>query len=678
MKYYVSNKAITRGNGTEQHPFSTISGASAFAKPGDEIIVLPGTYRECVSPPVGGTSDSNRITYRSQIPGKAIITGAEIISNWTKLENDVWVTRVPNSLFNNYNPYTNFVQGDWLIKLQEYHHTGEVYLNGRSLYEVNTLDAVYHPVVTLGSHEPEQSLFKWYCTQEADCTVIYANFGTKDPTAECVEINVRNRVFFPEETGINYITVSGFVLKQAATEWAPPTAFQDGLIGPHWSKGWIIEDCYISDSKCSGISLGKCWHPNNNKWSNSRVKSGPQNERDLILYAQHTGWNKETVGSHIVRRNTIKNCGQAGIIGHLGCIFSLIEDNHIYDIVKKFEFDGAELGGIKLHAAIDTIIRRNYIHHAHRGIWLDWQAQGTRVSQNILAYNTGNAIEEKFSTDYCDDLHIEVSHGPTLVDNNIFLSPFAILNRSHGVAFVHNIIAGAVNAFSVFGRYTPYHFPHHTDVAGFMTFMFGDCRFYNNMFIQNTTACKCLVPDTSKNESISVIEARAALLTEQCGLSLYDDYPTFEEYQYALDNPTTQTPFGPGFNYDAKLPIACQNNVYFNGATAYAKEKENFMSSTFDTSIQVSFTADACTIDSNIFKNYADELRLDIISSEVLGIAFEPEQRFENNDGTSIYIDIDIFGENRPCAPTPGAIERSEQTHFVFPAKGASYASTIQ
>ena len=36
--------------------------------------------------------------------------------------------------------------------------------------------------------------------------------------------------------------VSGFVVTKAATTWAPPAAYQDGMIGPHWSKGWIIED----------------------------------------------------------------------------------------------------------------------------------------------------------------------------------------------------------------------------------------------------------------------------------------------------------------------------------------------------------------------------------------------------------------------------------------------------
>jgi hypothetical protein len=48
--------------------------------------------------------------------------------------------------------------------------------------------------------------------------------------------------------------VRGFKIEKAATTWAPPAAFQDGMIGPHWSKGWMIEDCEISNSKCAGIS----------------------------------------------------------------------------------------------------------------------------------------------------------------------------------------------------------------------------------------------------------------------------------------------------------------------------------------------------------------------------------------------------------------------------------------
>ena len=85
----------------------------------------------------------------------------------------------------------------------------------------------------------------------------------------------------------------------------------------------------------------------------------------------------------MIRRNTIYDCGQNGIVGHLGCVFSTIEDNHIYNIALKREFYGYEIGGIKLHAAIDVVIRHNRIHDCSLGTWLDWQTQGTRISRNV-------------------------------------------------------------------------------------------------------------------------------------------------------------------------------------------------------------------------------------------------------------------------------------------------------
>jgi hypothetical protein len=89
----------------------------------------------------------------------------------------------------------------------------------------------------------------------------------------------------------------------------------------------------------------------------------------------------------VIRRNTIYDCGQNGIVGHLGCVFSTIEDNHIYRIAQKREFYGYEIGGIKLHAAIDVVIRHNRIHDCSLGTWLDWQTQGTRITRNVYYAN---------------------------------------------------------------------------------------------------------------------------------------------------------------------------------------------------------------------------------------------------------------------------------------------------
>ena len=103
MKIYVSASAPRSGSGTKQRPFKTISEAAKIALPGDEVIVAPGLYREYVDPRNAGTEEQ-RITYRSEEPGKAIISGAEPVKNWEHYQGDVWVCRIGNGLFGSYNP----------------------------------------------------------------------------------------------------------------------------------------------------------------------------------------------------------------------------------------------------------------------------------------------------------------------------------------------------------------------------------------------------------------------------------------------------------------------------------------------------------------------------------------------------------------------------------------------
>ena len=488
MKIYVNVNAGHDGNGTEQMPFRHINDAAKIAQPGDEVWVAPGVYREYVDPVHAGREDA-RITYRSVEPLGAVITGAERIQSWVPYKENVWVCRVANSLFGNYNPYTTMVYGDWYFAKAD-KHTGCVYLNNRALYEAGSIEECIKAEVYECSWVPEESTYKWYTEQdqEKDETVIYANFHGADPNEENVEINVRRECFMPLKTGVGYITVSGFVVTKAATTWAPPAAYQDGMIGPHWSKGWIIEDCEISNSKCAGISLGKYYDPENDHYfTNKYVKSPTQMERDAVCRGQYHGWLKEKVGSHIIRRNNIHHCEQGGIIGRMGGVFSIIEDNHIHHINNMMELGGAEIAGIKMHAAIDVIMRRNHIHHCTMGIWCDWEAQGTRLSQNLLHDNQRPAFAKQLKGGMmCQDIFVEVGHGPTLIDNNILLSDASLRFATQGVAMVHNLICGALTCVGegTSWRYTPYHMPHRTEVMGFMTILHGDDRFYNNIFVQ--------------------------------------------------------------------------------------------------------------------------------------------------------------------------------------------------
>lgn len=654
MKWYVSCRQQEAGDGSKARPFRTIGEAACAAQPGDEVIVLPGIYREQVDPPRGGTGEEKRIVYRAEQKGTAVITGAEQVVGWTRYQGTVWQARVPNELFGSYHPYRVQVTGDWYYPLGV-QHAGEVYLNGHSLFEAQSLEEVLRPPKNETAWDETYCGFTWFAEVREEETVLYANFQETNPNQNLIEINVRRNCFFPSRTGIDYITVSGFVIRQAATIWAPPTAFQDGMIGPHWSKGWIIEDCEISDSKCCGISLGKVLQPGNeNKWTLGRQKIGTQNERDIVCQAWKAGWNKDRIGSHIIRRNCIHDCEQAGIAGHLGCIFSVIEDNHIYRINNKQQITGAEIAGIKLHAAIDTQIRRNHIHHCTRGIWLDWQAQGTRVTQNLLHDNVtpaGRGMVYRLAVG--EDLFIEVSHGPTTVDHNLFLSPFACRLSTQGIAFLHNWIAGS---FTMIGcgtnngltgmnpRYTPYHEPHETAVDGFMTILHGDARFYNNVFVQ---------PEESYDR-FEQLERFGPAANPIAGTIPYEDYPGLEEYFSRFRE-------GQAYrveNYYGHLPVEAAGNVFCNGAKGRPDKTDGAMCGE-KISYQLSRTEEGWYFETDLYGKLPKE-QWKCYTSDDLGMAFEPEERFENPDGSDIIFDRDYFGASSdkilpgPFAETEG------------------------
>lgn len=667
MKIYVSAQADKKGNGSKESPFHTISEAAETAVSGDEVIVLPGLYREYVNPRNGGKNEKERIVYRSETPGEAMITGSERAENWTCYEGNVWRFEIPNYIFGGYNPYTEHISGDWYFENMPL-HTGEVFFNGMAMYEAHTLEEALNPVVSKKSWEKEKSLYKWYTEQSGENTVIYANFQGEDPNSNMVEFTVRRNCFMPEKEGVNYIALKGFVIRQAATQWAPPTAYQDGMVGPHWSKGWMIEDCEICDSKCSGISLGKYLQKNNeNRWSVSGYKHGTQNERDAICQAQYEGWNKETIGSHIIRNCNIHDCGQAGIVGHLGGVFSIIENNHIHHINNKQELIGAEIGGIKMHAAIDVIFRHNHIHHCTRGLWLDWQAQGTRVTANLFHDNTPpDGVELELAFETGEDIFVEVSHGPTLIDNNVMLSTCAARLSTQGCAFVHNLIAGSFTAVGIgtnmnvepypTPRYTPYHIPHRTEVAGFMSILHGDMRFYNNIFVQQkpTNGIKRLA-DRLNGQGMEGEFGAPNLI---CGTIPYEGYPSWEEYMSSLQKPT-----GFGFQtlkqYFQKLPVAAAGNAYFNGACPKKEEERSFVDRVHEIVFELCEKNGKYYLNTNLY-GFLEKGVVEMITTKKLGEAFEPEQRFENPDGTEIDFDHDYFGRKWENDIVPGPFRKEE------------------
>ena len=243
-EYHVTLTGSDTNSGSQIAPFRTIQHAADLAQPGDAITVHAGVYRERINPPRGGESDARRIVYQAAPGDNVEIKGSEIIKNWEKVRGEVWSVTLPNSIFGGFNPYADLIYGDWFVAKGRKHHTGAVYLNGTWLSEAAQLEEV------LKSATPD---LLWYAEVDGEQTKIWGRFGTFNPNDEEVEINVRQSVFYPDNTGITYLTVRGFTMRHAATPWAPPTAEQIGLIGTHWSKGWIIEVSGLEIwSQCEG------------------------------------------------------------------------------------------------------------------------------------------------------------------------------------------------------------------------------------------------------------------------------------------------------------------------------------------------------------------------------------------------------------------------------------------
>lgn len=660
MKIYVNTAVRFDGDGSKERPFKYINDAAKIAHPGDEPLVEPGIYREYVNPVMAGNENAH-IVYKSVKPLGAVITGAEVADNWEKYEDDVWVLKVDNGVFGEYNPYTTLVNGDWYFA-PPVRHTGAVYLNDRQLYETESLEECIKAEKYAPSWEPEYSVYKWYTEQdeEKNQTIIYANFQGKNPNEESVEINVRRNCFMPDKNYVNYITVSGFKIEKAATTWAPPAAYQDGMIGPHWSKGWIIEDCEICNSKCSGISLGKYYDPENDHYfTHKHVKSPTQMERDAVCRGQYHGWTKEKIGHHIVRRCHIHHCEQTGIVGRMGCAFSIIEGNHIHHINNMQQLGGAEIAGIKLHAAIDVTIKGNHIHHSTMGIWLDWEAQGTRVSQNLFHDNTQpDNTPMALGAMMSQDLFVEVSHGPTLVDNNIFLSKAAVRISCEGIALVHNLILGTLTGVGagtdmvvngvVERRYTPYHIRHETEVAGFMTILHGDDRVYNNVFIQNWP-----VKDAEVKEDMGFMTVDNQVV----GTDVFNEFPDYDEWVKPFDLDGEPNMFTMQDYHYKKLPVWIDGNAYFNGAKPWNREA-NYYENTEDTVfVNLEEKNGHYRIHTNLYE-FLDNFKAGTISTKILGKAFEPEEYFENPDGTPIVFNKDYFGNHRTPFVVPGPFEQ--------------------
>ena len=189
-------------------------------------------------------------------------------------------------------------------------------------------------------------------------------------------------------------------------------------------------------------------------------------------------------------------------------------------------------------------------------------------------------------------------------------------------------------------RYTPYHIRHRTEVAGFMTILHGDDRVYNNIIVQRWP-----VTDPERQPTAPDYEVT--------GTAPFDIFPSYDEWiaNFMMDrepdmHALAQYHFG-------HLPAWVDGNAYFNGATVSRHEKHGLADNEAAIRVELAEADGKCVLKTNVY-DYIKDFRDAIVTSDILGCAFEPEERFENPDSTAITFDRDYFGNHRGLSALPG------------------------
>lgn len=388
-------RASDQNDGAMSHPFETINAAAQVATPGTRVLIHGGTYRETVQPALGGLGPEKMISYEAY-QGEAVIIKASVevkdfspSVGWRLLPGfraappstegiRVWEIELNPEDFKGYNPFcaVNILHDRLFIEYDKTDMTP--YLNRRGMVFV---DGKPMKQVPLYNQLSQNDNTYWV---EANGQRVHIRLaGDANPQDHLIELSNREQCFAPKAPFLSYIRVKGLTLAHAATGAPVP---QRGSLSCYRGHHWIIEDCTIDWSNATGIDCGnECWH--------------------------HPFVEGQIIGYTIIRRNTIKDVGVCGIAG-MFVRDMLIEDNLIVGTGWQRMELSWEAGGIKVHNAVDSLIRRNVIQGCIGcdALWMDVGNENCRVTSNLFI----DGIHSR------EHIFIECSRdAENLIDNNI-------------------------------------------------------------------------------------------------------------------------------------------------------------------------------------------------------------------------------------------------------------------
>ncbi len=406
--YVVSPLGSDTNPGTVARPFQTIAKAADVARAGDKVVVRPGTYREEVHLRQSGTPTAP-IQFIADPPGSALVTGADVVTSWTRVLGDAPIYSIPwNHVF-----AIDYHDG----KPIEFHpdsaplwgRAEQVIADGKQLLPSAGLDGLGKawtdhaktPGPTVPSPLPHLGgTFVGSFAADTLHKRLYVWLADgSDPNMHKMEASTRSQTFgvnqWESHDGVQYIQVRGFCFRYGASF---PQRSPVSLFGAHN----LMEDCVVEQMAGSGVAVGGTMR------------------RCVVRGCGHTG-------------------GSAGGDGFVNeqCLW---EGNSWKPIDR-----GWEAGGVKIAVTNGGLFRRCvFRRNGGPGLWFDIDMRGVRVTQCVFQENEGAGVMVEISRhnqiDHC--LAVGNAVGAVGAPDGVWASGGVLLAESQDCVVTNNTCVG--------------------------------------------------------------------------------------------------------------------------------------------------------------------------------------------------------------------------------------------
>ncbi len=178
-----------------------------------------------------------------------------------------------------------------------------------------------------------------------------------------------------------------------------------------------------------------------------------------------------------------------------------------------------------------------------------------------------------------------------------------------------------------------------------MSVLHGDARFYNNVFVQQKVR-QGMIDICRGDENGEWDDGNLTV-----GTTPFNGFMKEDEWSAHFSGYCGEGAAETRDRYYMPLPVWFGGNAYFNGAKPCELEEDCTVDTEHEISLKLRQEGTGWKVETNLTE-YLPHAKM--ISSDTLGMAFEPEQRFEGPDGEDIVFNTDFHGKTRPPSPVAG------------------------